>query len=70
LRKARSAELARRGLARAQRDAARHQLAQQHRAAMRLQFDHVLAGEAGRRREMQGDAVVDRAAVGIDEAYA
>jgi hypothetical protein len=28
---------------------------------VRLQFDHVLAGETGRRRETQGDAVVDRA---------
>ena len=61
------AELARLRLPRAELDATRHQLAQQHRAAMRLQFDHVLAGIAGRRLEIQGDAVVDGVAGRIGE---
>ena len=34
---------------------------------MRLQFDDILAGKTGRPLEMDGDAVIDRDAVGIGE---
>ena len=61
------AELARAGLAGTQRDAARHQLAQHDRAAVRLQFGHVLAGEAGGTGEIQRDPVIQQGAVGIAE---
>ena len=57
------AEFARARHARTERAAARDQLLQQHRAAVRLQLDHVLAGVAGGRGEIQRDAVVDGVAV-------
>jgi hypothetical protein len=47
--------------------AARQQQLQQHRAAVRLQLEHVLAGVAGRRREVDGQAAVERCAVGAQE---
>ena len=64
------AELAGPGRARAEFAAALDQPAQQHRAAMRLQLGHVLAGETVRARERQGDAVVDGLAGGIGEQCA
>src|SRR5690606_19100587 len=63
------AELARPCQARAEFAAARQQPLQQHRAAMGLQFDHVLAGIAARRVETQRDAVVDGVAAGIAAAH-
>jgi hypothetical protein len=62
------AELTRPRLARTERDAARDQLLQQHRAAVALQFHHFFAGEAVRCREPQHDAIVDDLAVGIAQA--
>src|SRR5690606_2435688 len=62
-------ELARARVHRAQLPAAREQLPQHRQAAVRLQFDHVLAGVAGRRHEQQRDAVVDHRAVAVAEAH-
>src|SRR3546814_2418766 len=63
------AELARPRAARAQRLATFDQLLQHRAAAVGLQLDHVFAGVAGRRAEIQRDAVVDRGAVRIAEAH-
>ena len=57
-------ELARLGGARAQLKTARQQHLHHHRPAVPLQFDNVFAGKAGRRGEIQQQAVVDRRAVG------
>src|SRR3546814_5850591 len=54
------AELAWPRAARAQRLATFDQLLQHRAAAVGLQLDHVFAGVAGRRAEIQRDAVVDR----------
>ena len=47
--------------------AARQQQLQHHRAAVGLQFQHMLAGVGMRRREEQRQAVVDRLALGATE---
>jgi hypothetical protein len=59
----RQAQVARR----AEFEAARQQQLQHHRAAVGLQFEHVLAGVGIRRGEEQGQAVVDRRALGVEE---
>ncbi len=48
--------------------AALQQHLQHHRAAMALQFQHVFAGIGMRCGEVERQALVDHAAVGIDEA--
>ena len=54
---------------RTERAGARHQLLQHDRTAVRLQFHHVFPGETRRAGKRQRDAIVDRAAVGIQELY-
>ena len=61
------AELARPRHPRAEVATARHQLLQHDGAAVRLQLHHVLAGEAGGCGEVQREAIVDGAAIGIHE---
>ena len=53
----------------AEGDATRDQFVQHGGTAVRLQFDHVLAGIAGGRGEVQRDAIVDRLAFAIAEAH-
>ena len=61
-------EFARLGQAGAELQATLEQHLHDDRSAMTLQLDHVLAGEGGRRGEVEEDALIDRPLVLVEEA--
>jgi hypothetical protein len=69
LRKRAFGEFAGAGRARAEFERAREQQVQHHRAAVRVQFEHVLAGGRVRSGEEQYQRVIEEAAAGVAQAH-